>query len=513
MILARTGPARVALVPRIVSRRALSTTTGVPPPPSIRRVANTATALPARPALDFKAICANADALQRNAELRAMPLVNVHRAADLYRQWGAATQELQRSLATSNRIAAEIKAAVAARSKLQADTPEKVATNASLDSLRTAGLAAKTAAKELAPKAQALEDVMYAEAVHIPNMSYPDVPVGSEDKAELAGLIGVPPLPPTVPGPNPGVAYRDHVQLATDLDLIDLPAGAKVTGSSFYYLKGAAALMELGLAQLAIQAAVRRGFVPVSAPDMVRRRVSAACGFQPRDARQTQNYAVSHPQVAVAVAPDDPDALLLAATAEIPLAGMHASSVIPRKALPLRYVALGRAFRAESGARGADTRGLYRVHQFSKVEMFALTAPTRDAAQDVFDTILDIQREMVEALGLHARVLRMPTEELGASAACKVDVEAWMPGRGGWGEICSASICTDYQSRRLGIRTEPESSDAASSSRPFVYTINGTGAAIPRLIVAVLETHQQQDGSIRVPLALQPFVGTDVLRQ
>ncbi|ORZ34068.1 hypothetical protein BCR44DRAFT_1437042 [Catenaria anguillulae PL171] len=461
------------------------------------RVANSATHIPARPSLNLKAIAADPHKYQRNAELRNATGVDAHKTAALYAQWGQTKYQLQSLQQQANDVAKEIKHLAKAGNK------------DAMTSLRNQGSELKAQVKDLSKQVADVEAALFAEAVHIPNFSEPDVPIGPESNAKLIDLLGSKPAHTFPP--------KDHVTLATHLDLIDLPAGAKVTGTSFYYLKNAGALLELALAQLATQIAIRHGFTPISPPDVVKRSVSAACGFHPRDPRQTQNYSVVHHAEAASAA-DSPDALVLAATAEIPLAGMHANSEIPRAALPRMYVAFGRAFRAESGARGADTRGLYRVHQFSKVELFALTEPTAAASKAVWEAIMCVQRDMMQALELHARVLLMPTEELGAAAARKVDMEAYMPGRGAmgvgeWGEVSSMSACTDYQARRLGIRTEQAPGKAVGSeARPFVYTLNGTAAAIPRLIVAILEQHQREDGSVYVPKALRPWLGVDVLQ-
>ncbi|KNE62410.1 serine-tRNA ligase [Allomyces macrogynus ATCC 38327] len=479
----------------------------VPVQPAAIPIPNTATALPTRPFLDFKRVSANADAVQQNIADRNLPDVSAHKVAELYKLWGKAKFDLQNVRHRQNALAAENKAV-----RKQADAESRI------EALRKEGAALKQSSKALAVEVAELEAALYAEAVHVPNDTHPGVPVGPEDCAvEIARL-----------GPNlddlplrkldPSAKPLDHVALATHLDLIDLPAGAKVAGSSFYFLKRAAALLELALTQLAVRTAVQHGFVPVSPPDIVRRSVSAACGFQPRDPRQTQNYTVLHHLVAPPVTSEtngpltpDPNDLVLAATAEVPLAGMYAGATIPRAALPLKMVAFGHAFRAESGARGADTRGLYRVHQFSKVELFALAADA-EQADAVYDVLAAVQRDMIRQLGLAVRVLQMPTQELGASARRKIDMEAWMPGRGGWGEVSSMSDCGDYQARRLGIRVTKAVGEGDDVPTPFAHTLNGTAAAVPRLIVAILEQNQLPDGSVVVPEVLRPWVGTDVIR-
>jgi len=247
-------------------------------------------------------------------------------------------------------------------------------------------------------------------------------------------------------------------------------------------------MMELALVQYAFQHCLRKGFQPVMTPDVVRTYVAAACGYRPRG-EASQVYHIK-----------DTDKCLVG-TAEIPLAGMYVDTILTAKQLPVNLVAFGHAFRHEVGHRGQETRGLYRVHQFSKVEMFSFTIPEESEAQ--LERMLESQVEFFTSLGLHFRVLNMPANDLGASAAKKYDIEAWMPSRDDFGEVSSASNCLDYQSRRLNIRhrllpTEPTT---------FVHTVNGTACAIPRVILALLECNQQKDGSILIPPVLQPFMG------
>jgi len=259
-------------------------------------------------------------------------------------------------------------------------------------------------------------------------------------------------------------------------------------------------MLEMALIQWSTRKLVERGLVPVSPPDLVRSVFVDGCGFQPRteDDQQPLIYQIR-----------DSD-LVLSGTAEIPLAAMLSQQHVMEKTLALKYVAFGRAFRTEaaSGAGGAN-RGLYRVHQFSKVEMFAFTTPETSSA--VHEEFVSIQQELFSELGLHFRVLEMPTGDLGAAAHRKVDIEAWMPGKGTYGEISSASNCTDYQSRRLNIRyfnsNQPSSSDSNKQphKQAYVHTVNGTACAVPRMLVAIFEQFQEADGSIRIPTALQPF--------
>ena len=302
----------------------------------------------------------------------------------------------------------------------------------------------------------------------------------------------------------PSDAQRDHIARAQALShgTIDMISGITTTGPSWPYMLGTMALLEHALTQYALHVAVRHHFTPVCVPDVVKTDVAERCGFRPRDEAAAQTYFVDTQRDA------DAPALCLAGTAEIPLAALVAKNTyrvgdgtpnaggdVTRHALPVKLVALGHAFRAEAGARGADTRGLYRIHQFTKAELFAVT--TADASDAMLESLRRVQEEIVAGLGLLYRVLDMSSEELGASAYRKYDIEAWMPGRGAWGEICSASNCTDYQARRLAIKYK----DGRQSH--YAHTLNATAAAIPRLIVALLETYS--GNKLVLPASLRPF--------
>ncbi|TFY80311.1 hypothetical protein EWM64_g3706 [Hericium alpestre] len=302
---------------------------------------------------------------------------------------------------------------------------------------------------------------------------------------------------------------RDHVSVGRALDLIDLEAGALVTGSSWYYLRNEAALLEMALVNYALSIAISHGFTPVTTPDVVRSDIATRCGFQPRDQADPPVAQMYH----IAGTGGSQPELVLTGTAEIPLAGLFANKIIPAQSLPSKVVGLGRAFRAEAGARGADTRGLYRVHQFTKLELFAVCEPGQ--SEELMEGMKQLQIKIFEGLGFPFRVLDMPTEELGASAYRKYDIEAWMPGRGSWGEISSTSNCTDYQARRLHIRYRPTPPSSAElipeshhGSLPFAHTLNGTAVAVPRLIVALLENGVRfKDGDevgLDLPSALKP---------
>lgn len=359
------------------------------------------------------------------------------------------------------------------------------------------GKALKQQSADLEVRLQQLENQLQVEAQRLPNLTHPDSPVGEEGEAAELDIIGE--------QRQMDFEVQDHVQLGTSLGLMDFEAGAAVSGTKFVYLRGAGALLEVALVSWAMQRVSAAGFMPHGTPDLVRATVLEKCGFQPRG-DNTQVYSIE----------DSP--LCLTGTAEVPLAGLHMTAILPATALPLRLAAFGRAFRTEAGAAGSASRGLYRLHQFSKVEMFVICTPEQSDA--MLQELVSLEKQLFSELGLHFKVLDMPTGDLGAPAYRKIDFEAWMPGMQRYGEISSASNCTDYQARRLGIRFRPQppaSEGNGADGKPskkqkkvptqYVHTLNATAAAIPRLIVAILETHQQADGSVRIPEALQPFMG------
>ncbi|KAJ7246302.1 hypothetical protein B0H12DRAFT_1235582 [Mycena haematopus] len=351
--------------------------------------------------------------------------------------------------------------------------------------------------EEIVPLEAALivaEEHLLSLALAIPNDTHPSSPLGPESAAVTLSTHG--------PEPIPVAPERDHVAIARKFELVDFESGAAVTGSSWYYLQNEAALLELALTNYALSIAIKHGFTPVTTPDVVRSEISSRCGFQPRDNSDPPVSQVYH----IHSTTKSPE-LILSATSEIPLAGMFANKLFTDKTLPLKVVGLGRAFRAEAGARGRDTHGLYRVHQFTKVELFAVT--TQEESEKMMEAMRSLQTTILNGLGLSFRVLDMPTEELGASAYRKYDMEAWMPGRGSWGEVSSLSNCTDYQSRRLHIRYKNNSS-APTTTTTFAHTLNGTAAAIPRLIIALLENGAKFDDlgelvGITLPKTLLPF--------
>jgi len=323
----------------------------------------------------------------------------------------------------------------------------------------------------------------------IPNLSHPSAPVGADDTANRELKRGKTPLP------SFNFTPRDHVQLGDILELFDFDAGGKVAGHGFYYLKNEAVLLELALQQFVIRMLIEENFTPIITPDLAKTEILQGVGFIPRGP-ETQIYSIA-----------DSD-LNLIATAEITLGGMYADTILERDQLPIRMCGVSHCYRTEAGAAGRASRGLYRVHQFTKVEMFAFTHP--DDSEKMLDDFCDLECKIFDALGIPFRVVDTATGDLGGPAYRKFDLEAWMPGRGeggAFGEVTSTSNCTDYQARRLGIRYKIK----GEKGTHFVHTLNGTAVAISRALIAILENYQQSDGSVLVPEALRTYVGSEVI--
>ncbi|MCO6455210.1 MAG: serine--tRNA ligase [Pirellulaceae bacterium] len=332
-----------------------------------------------------------------------------------------------------------------------------------------------------------LEQQVLAIQSGIPNMSHPAAPVGADDAANLELRRG-PHAPPAFDFPP-----RDHVALGESLQLIDFEAGARIAGHGFYFLKNEAVLLELALQQYAVQLLLTEGFTPVITPDLAYTEILQGTGYIPRGP-ETQIYSIENTN------------LNLVATAEITLGGLLAGKTVDADELPLKLCGISHCFRTEAGAAGRASRGLYRVHQFTKVEMFAFTLP--DQSEQMLDHFCDIECRIFEGLKLPYRVVDTATGDLGGPAYRKFDLEAWMPGRGDggeWGEVTSTSNCTDFQARRLDARFKRK----GEKGTHFVHTLNGTAVAVSRALVAILENYQQADGGVLIPEVLRPWVGKD----
>lgn len=378
------------------------------------------------------------------------------------------------------------RAAIAAADSLRAE--QKAASN----KVRAASAVERPAllqrAKELAEQVKAAEakqaDAEAAfTAVHtlIPNVVLDPVPAGGEDDYRLLDVVGEP-----AALENP----RDHLELGESLGLIDMERGVKVSGARFYFLTGRGALLELGLLQLAVQLAVDNGFTVVIPPVLVRPDIMAGTGF-----------LGAHTEEVYRLEADD---LYLAGTSEVPLAGYHADEILDLSGGPLRYAGWSSCFRREAGSYGKDVRGIIRVHQFDKVEAFVYCTPADAEAEH--DRLLGWQRQMLARIEVPYRVIEVAAGDLGAAAARKYDCEAWLPTQRAYRELTSTSNCTTFQARRLATRYRD-----GKGKLQIAATLNGT-LATTRWLVAILENHQQPDGSVRVPGALAPFVGTELLR-
>ncbi|SDQ68206.1 serine--tRNA ligase [Thermostaphylospora chromogena] len=343
-------------------------------------------------------------------------------------------------------------------------------------------------AKELAAQVKSAEaeaDKLSRELdellLSVPNLVEEGAPAGGEDDYVVLEEVGE--------RPSFDFEPRDHLELGERLDAIDTDRGAKVSGARFFFLKGVGARLQLGLLNMAIQQAIEAGFTPMIPPVLVK-----------PDAMQGTGFLGAHSSEVYRLEADD---LYLVGTSEVPLAAYHADEILDASALPLRYAGWSSCFRREAGSYGKDTRGIIRVHQFDKVEMFSFVRP--EDAHEEHLRLLEWEKEMLAKVELPYRVIDIAGGDLGASAARKYDCEAWLPSQGRYREVTSTSNCTDFQARRLRVRYR----DGDGKPR-YVATLNGT-LATTRWIVAILENHQRADGSVVVPKALRPYVGLDVL--
>ena len=336
---------------------------------------------------------------------------------------------------------------------------------------------------ELAEAQQALQSRL----LEIPNLVHPSSPVGGEQDYRVLREVGE--------KPRFDFAPADHLALGERLDLFDFEAGAKVSGQKFYYLKNEAVFLELALQRYALDLVVAAGFTAHLTPDLARSQIVDAMAFSPRGP-ETQIYSIENAD------------LDLIGTAEITLGGLFLDSLVDEAELPIRLAGVSHCYRTEAGSAGRESKGLYRVHQFSKVEMFALTRP--EDSEAMHDEILGIEERIFQGLEVPYRVIDVATADLGAPAYRKFDIEAWMPGRGDsgeYGEVTSTSNCTDFQARRL--RARFRRSD--SRRNELLHTLNGTAVAVTRTLIPLLENHQRSDGRIAVPKALRPYLGREII--
>jgi seryl-tRNA synthetase len=338
--------------------------------------------------------------------------------------------------------------------------------------------------KKLEPDLKLLEEEVKIALNRIPNPALDIVPKGKSEKENVVvGKWGKPKKFSFKP--------KDHLQLGKALNILDFETGAKVTGSQFYFLYGDGAKLELALVSFAFDFLEKEGFKPVITPDLAKSRYYLGTGYLPRG-NEAQIYEIK-----------DND-LGLIATAEVTLAGSHADEVILEKDLPIKYIGYSHCFRQEAGAYGKYSKGLYRVHEFTKAEMFIYCTPSE--SDKMHRHILEMEEKIYQALGLPYRVVEMCTGDLGAMAARKFDIEAWMPSREEYGEVTSTSNCTDYQARNLNIKYRTR-----QGKNEYLHMLNGTAIATSRTLLAILENYQQKDGSILIPKVLQKWMGKDLL--
>jgi len=342
--------------------------------------------------------------------------------------------------------------------------------------------------KELADKVKAadakrgeIEEQAKQLVMQLSNLLDTEAPIGGEEDFVTIEHIGTP-----RDFAKDGFEPKDHVELGKLLGAIDTERGAKVAGSRSYYLTGAGAMLEFALVNYAIQSALKNGFTPVIPPVLVNPSAMEGTGFLGQAAENV--YRIER------------DDVYLVGTSEVPLAAMHMDEILPADKLPMRYAGYSSCFRREAGTYGKDTRGIICVHQFDKVEMFSFCKP--EDAKEEHKRLLQWEKDFLNAMEIPYRVIDVASGDLGSSATRKFDIEAWIPTQGAYREVTSTSNCTEYQARRLNIRYKDADGTKA------VATLNGTLVAIPRMIVAILENHQNADGTVNVPAALQPFLGT-----
>lgn len=326
---------------------------------------------------------------------------------------------------------------------------------------------------ELREKEEKLNELM----MNVPNMIFDDVPLGDEEDSVVVKTVG-----------DTKTGAEDHLDYCVKRDWVDFDRGAKVAGTKFYYLKGNLALLENAITQYALNFLIKKGFRFMTVPHMVSSRILTGTGFAPRTSDQNDGYFV------------EGEDLALIATAEIPLTGYHADEILDEKDLPLFYVGYSPCYRKEAGTYGKHTRGLFRVHQFNKLEMYAFTTP--EMSKEVHEKILALEEEIWQNLGISYHVINIAAGDLGAPAAKKYDIEYWSKVDGKYRELTSCSNCTDFQARNLNIRVRRKDGKIET-----LHTLNGTAVSLARALVAIIENHQDENGKLVIPEVLRPYMG------
>ncbi|MBR2107488.1 MAG: serine--tRNA ligase [Treponema sp.] len=418
--------------------------------------------------LDYKFIKDNLDAVKENIKNRNMT-ADADIVVKLYDERTAMVTELQALQQKRNENAQSMK------QKLDNDKRQE---------LIAAGKAIKDEIATLEAKLKETEEKLDEAARQIPNMVHPKAPIGKLDTENLEVKVSGTPR-------KFDFEPKDHVQIAETLDILDFDRGTKVSGPKFYYLKNEAVFLEQALIMYALNTLRKHGFEMFITPDVAKEEVLKGIGFNPRG-NESNVYSIEE------------EGTCLVATAEITLGGYHSDEILDKAKLPLLYGGLSHCFRREAGSAGQFSKGLYRVHQFDKVEMFAYATP--EQSDEIHEKLRQIEEEIFEGLGLPFHVVDTCTGDLGAPAYRKWDLEAWMPGRNGgeYGEVTSTSNCTDYQARRLNIKYKDD-----DGKNKYVHTLNGTAIAVGRAMLAILENYQNADGSVTIPEVLVPYCGFD----
>lgn len=414
--------------------------------------------------LDIRFVRDNPELVQRNAEQKGYKNVNV---ADIL-----VLDSKKRDLQSQADILREERNTLASKMKGGKPTPEIIAEGKMLKD-RIAGIEADL---------RIAEDAFNDAFIGLPNMLQADVPLGGEEDSVEIKTWG-----------EKTTGAIDHLDFATKRDWVDFERGAKVAGAKFYYLKGDFALLENAITQYALNFLIAKGFTFMTVPHMVNSATAVGTGFAPRSSDQNDEYGI------------EGEDLSLIATAEMPLTGYHADEIIDEVNLPLFYAGLSPSYRKEAGTYGKHTRGLFRVHQFNKLEMYAYTTPEQSA--EVHEKLLGFEEEIWQSLGIPYHIINIAAGDLGAPAAKKFDLEYWSPVDESYRELTSCSNCTDFQARNLNIRVRRNDGKVET-----IHTLNGTAVSLARSLVAVVEHYQNADGTLRVPEVLRPYLsGREVL--
>jgi len=418
--------------------------------------------------IDIKILRESPEVVKKDLKRRGMDVSLAERAISLDKGWRETLQEVEKLKAERNKVTAEI----AALKKAGKDTSTKIKAMQEIP----------TRIKELETRADSLKKDVDGIMLVLPNILHASVPDGTgEEGNTVLKKYGEP--------KKFKFKARDHIEIGEICDLFDIDRAARVSGARFYYLKNEAVQLEFAIVQYVLNHLVKKGFQLFVTPALIREEVMEGAGFLP--AGRDDIYKV------------EGEKLYLVGTSEQALAGLHMDEILDKKDLPRRYCGFSSCFRTEAGAHGRDTKGIFRVHQFDKVEMFIFCKPEESWREHEF--LLRTAEEIYQGLEIPYRVVNICTGEMGVVAAKKYDIEAWLPGQGAYREIVSCSNCTDYQARRLKIRCRQNPGDPTE----VAHTLNSTASAVGRTIVAILENYQNEDGSITIPKALKPYIGID----